>query len=763
MVRRRRRANWGKGGNVMRWLVLLAVACLLSGCTRAYYRRSADRETYKVIDERTGDPQWSLPSTAIDPPPESRLHDPTDPNHPPLPPDDPAAERYLYRVDGMRNYKHWDKDGLTPWIEYPEWRESLTLSPDGSLFLSTDRAIELGVLHSREYQTALESLYSAALALTLNRYEFVCRWFARNNTVYTHFGSSADESNQLRTSSNAGFTRALAAGGQLLVDFANSFVFEFTHGRHTTVTSDITVNLIQPLLRGAGREVRLAALTDAERSVLYAVRDFARFRKQFSVNIAVGGRGYLQLLLLLQSIRNQEANLKSLEQNLRLHEALLAAGEVSTVKVDQVFQSYQQGKLGLVQARAALETRLDDFKTVLGLPPSLPVKLDDSILTPFQLTDPALNALQEELDRFFAEYRELDQAPLLAKLQEAVEQQKTFHERTGKLIDLVDSELERWKGMAAESGDDPAQTDRERADQKKLARELKEVRDDQAAQSKEIDKAGAELDANKRNEGWQALLKRTRKQNALLSELFVIQTQVRVYLIKLQKVKWQLDDATPFALEHRLDLMNQRGRVVDAWRQVGVTANALKGGADVTVHADVATPPDGNNPVGFRASASTYSAGVQFDGPLDRQAERNAYRLSQIVFQRVRRAYMALDDGIQASIRLDLRSLETERLNFEIARQSLISAARQVEAARQQLLVEEKATDPTRTQDVLIALSALLQANQALISSWVNYESGRVQLLLDLEALQLNERGLFQDEYHQPPERPDVTANTPIP
>ena len=45
------------------------------------------------------------------------------------------------------------------------------------------------------------------------------------------------------------------------------------------------------------------------------------------------------------------------------------------------------------------------------------------------------------------------------------------------------------------------------------------------------------------------------------------------------------------------------------------------------------------------------------------------------------------DDVVQRSVRLDLRSLNADRLNFNIARQSLISAARQVEAAREELVV----------------------------------------------------------------------------
>src|SRR5207248_3292892 len=101
---------------------------------------------------------------------------------------------------------------------------------------------------------------------------------------------------------------------------------------------------------------------------------------------------------------------------------------------------------------------------------------------------------------------------------------------------------------------------------------------------------------------------------------------------------------------------------------------------------------------------------------------------------------------ILQAVRLDEREVETERANFAIARQSLISAARQVEGARDRLLVIPNAADTTGTQDVLNALSALLQAKSNLISSWLNYESTRVQLLLDIDALQLDPRGLPANE-----------------
>ena len=41
----------------------------------------------------------------------------------------------------------------------------------------------------------------------------------------------------------------MSAGRILVVDFANTFVFQFAHGYHMTASSDLGITLLQPLLR----------------------------------------------------------------------------------------------------------------------------------------------------------------------------------------------------------------------------------------------------------------------------------------------------------------------------------------------------------------------------------------------------------------------------------------------------------------------------------------------------------------------------------
>jgi outer membrane protein TolC len=740
----------------MRVLVVIILAGLLGGCSRAFYRLQADKESYHAIRERDCDPRWQVPHIGIDPPPGSRIHDPYNPDHPAMPPDDPAAHRYMRCVYGMHGYRRWHKDGDAPSVEPPDWIASLPLDDKGDLLLTPERAVDLGLLDSREYQTQLENLYLSALALTLDRFEFDLHWFGRNNTTWQHFGSSATEVNTLTTASEFGFTRNFAAGGQLMFDLMNSFVFEFAGRDHTTVTSNLVINFIQPLLRNAGRQVRLEALTQAERNVLYTLRDFAHFRKTFTFNVAT--QLYLQLLLQEQGIRNQQTTLTSLEQSYRLHQTLfeLEIGNISSVKVDQVFQQLQQARLSLIRAEADLQTALDNYKITLGLPPSLPVRLDDSSLTPFQLTDPAVDQLQKDVDAFrLAVYSKIGQVPALAELRQMYDQIQGLNRRTFQALDQIAGELERWKQTPLEGDADAAA--RERAGQKARTKALEELREDLEKLGKSLIADRAALKESQRQQSWETLQRRIGDQYAYANQLVVLQTQVRVFLIRLRPIEYDTDSATRYALANRLDLMNTEARVVDAWRQIAVTASALKTGLNLAVNANVATTPLHGNPVDFRASVSSYSVGVQLDTPLNREIERNAYRTSLITYQRARRAYMALDDGIQRQVRLDIRQLRTEQLNFEIARDSLVAAARQVESANEELLLANP--DPTSTQNILNALNDLLRNKNDLIGSWVRYETGRIQLLLDLDALQLDERGWYANE--QPSDNPGQSSPGP--
>ncbi len=119
--------------------------------------------------------------------------------------------------------------------------------------------------------------------------------------------------------------------------------------------------------------------------------------------------------------------------------------------------------------------------------------------------------------------------------------------------------------------------------------------------------------------------------------------------------------------------MNAQARVTDAWRQVEVAANRLKGDLNFRYESLLGTDPDKDGVFRFDASASRHRFGLQFDTPLNRRAERNEYRTRQIAYQRARREYMATKDRALNQIRLDLRDLQQNRRQFEISRDQLVT------------------------------------------------------------------------------------------
>jgi hypothetical protein len=76
-----------------------------------------------------------------------------------------------------------------------------------------------------------------------------------------------------------------------LVGFANSFVWEFTGGDANLTSSIASFSLVQPLLRGAGRNIALEQLTIVERVLLGNLRAYERYRHGFYTRVAIGELG----------------------------------------------------------------------------------------------------------------------------------------------------------------------------------------------------------------------------------------------------------------------------------------------------------------------------------------------------------------------------------------------------------------------------------------------------------------------------------------
>src|SRR5262249_26567740 len=102
----------------------------------------------------------------------------------------------------------------------------------------------------------------------------------------------------------------------------------------------------------------------------------------------------------------------------------------------------------------------DQYKLTLGLPPHLPVVLDDSLLKPFQLAAPELVTIQSYADVFFAGYREREQVPGLDDLRSGFVNLAALEKRSAAFFGQVAAELENWRRVLATGVADPTQARR---------------------------------------------------------------------------------------------------------------------------------------------------------------------------------------------------------------------------------------------------------------------------------------------------------------
>ena len=738
-------------------LVVVVMLCL-NGCSRQQYRMMADRDAYCLINSRQSNPDWVIPRRNVEANPQSRLADLNCPDCGPLPPDDPSASCYMrHPYNSKKPVRYWDQRGIQATIENGGWESTLPYDENGALNLDRQLAVDLGLIHSRDFQTQVEALYLTALQLSSNRFDFEVNWFGGSDGNFFASGDGANAVRNLSQENNLGFTRNFASGGELLTNLVNQFTWQLGgNGNSNFATSSLLFSLTQPLLRGAFRHVRTETLTQSERNLLYNVRSFARFRRTFYAGIV---SDYLQLLNQTQAVRNEEENLFNLEANLEEHNALLELDLVSTVEVDQVFQQLQSGRLTLINSQQNLQTALDNFKFSLGLPARIEITFDEELLKPFQLNSKALLELQAKVDRLketLLKFVPPDQPPE-SFVSETYASIKQLAAELKKLKPQVDEEFEDWVETSKQSvrtADEAgrADLDQQFALQKRVATLLKDLGKNIADADEiyeqplsEMEMATDETDASE-VEDWERLETLIAKRSGLqdrVASLVLLQTQIRLFLIKLNPLGLSQEMAVQIAIQRRLDLMNDKGAVTDAFRGVEIAADRLE--SDLSVSASAQLGTDNDNAFRFDSDANQYNLGVSFDGPLNRFNERNDYRLAQINYQQLRRQYMQAEDIIVNSVRLNLRQLRTNRFSFQIARQQLITATRLLEQTQFNLRAANSG-DSSSTQDLLQALSGLRDAKNDLISTWISYETSRIAVFVDLESLQLDEQGVWINE-----------------
>jgi hypothetical protein len=192
-----------------------------------------------------------------------------------MPPDDPASHQLMHCVDCKAGWPCWHRSGDTPHVENPNFPAYLPYDEEGYVVLDLESAYRVATVNSRGYQSQFEELYLSALDVTFERFRFDTQFFAGNQTFFTTQGrvrGGGESRSILTTATDLEARKLLTTGGELVVGFANTFMWQFAGPNTETVNSLLDFSLIQPLLRFGGRELVMERLTIAERTLLGNLR-----------------------------------------------------------------------------------------------------------------------------------------------------------------------------------------------------------------------------------------------------------------------------------------------------------------------------------------------------------------------------------------------------------------------------------------------------------------------------------------------------------
>ena len=861
---------------VLAWLAVLVI--LAPGCTRRFFRQRADRDVGILLEEKVDQAQWPITNYWVYPHPYARFADLWgNPDHPPMPPDDPGAwllsprpqrPKVIAQLEGSGYLDVLDEyDAANRAIMQAEGRaepDEELVPAAGARFvrkqpflINFDQALELAVFNSREFQASRESLYLTALPVTLQRFNFLPQFLATQTAIreWSTQQYPGGPTNQGVINSNVGVSQLFGTGALLLLRIANQTVIDFSQdGRPTFSQSLALLNLTQPLLQGGGRAVTLEPLTQTERDLLYEIRRFSRFNREFYVNVAAGQSiaggfgtagfglpllrgqaaavGFLPTLQRKAGVEVERANVDALSRLFKFFQAFAEGGGYSQLQVDQVEQQLNDARVTLLARQLTYQDNLDQFRIQLGLPTDLPLELDFSPLQPlkdqiqrlqdleeeYRLTIERLEAEQVNLNsrrelrayirnlmqtsmltqdtetvrRFAQEWQgweavsrpALQPAALAAELASAALQlgpvpvvatatQVSVPRRSPLLLLLENRRAERTGLLEEQDEAETAGTEfppemRQRLRDLTLAVEVAELElalnlyeqlpfEPAAATGRDKILAGELF--RRIITYFSLILEGARvEQQGRLNEVWPELPAVRLNGVDLLTAPLEEAQnlAGAVALANRLDLMNQRAQLADAWRRIAVQANSLLGAVDIGYNLDVRTPPLGGQPFNFKGQIARHQLTFNTELPLVRRLERNNYRASLIAFQRARRNLQASEDLILFEVRQSVRQLRQFAETYKIQQRSLQLAFSQVDNAFEVLRAppavgqggqqDSASAAAALTQQLLQAQRSLPQAQNGLYQTWVNFITTRMELYRDLELMQIDARGAWINE-----------------
>ena len=257
-----------------------------------------------------------------------------------------------------------DEDQVDPALEETSQEEA---EQDELYFgesLTLAEALAYAVRHSRRVQDAKEDLYLRALGLTLERHLWTPRFVSNLRASYTEFPKDSDPDRAMQATADVAMTQRLPFGGQVVAQWIGTMVRDLENHVTNSESGTMIVSANIPLLRGGGR-VAYESRYQAERSLIYAVRSYERFRRRFLTQVAAE---YFNLLSTKGSIRNSIANRQSTQDNWEISQALADAERIIQLDADRANDSFLTAQNSVAVAKEDYETALDEFKILIGMP-----------------------------------------------------------------------------------------------------------------------------------------------------------------------------------------------------------------------------------------------------------------------------------------------------------------------------------------------------------------------------------------------------------
>ncbi len=256
-------------------------------------------------------------------------------------------------------------------FEYDAQREEAEL-------LSLSDTLAIAMANSRSYQTRKESLFIEALNLTEVQKDFNVNYsgsaYARSSS--TSFKDGTTETfgdNGVNSGFDLGVSKLLATGARVSMGFSQDALRFFTNPDASSANNALSFSIVQPLLNGFGPLVTKEPLRQAERNMVYAVRDFKRYQQNFVIDIT---SQYYSTLRSFDQLANERKNYESSIANREQSESYAKAGRIAAFEAAQARQSELNAADRWTVSQADYQTTLDDFRFTLGLPIELNVEPD---------------------------------------------------------------------------------------------------------------------------------------------------------------------------------------------------------------------------------------------------------------------------------------------------------------------------------------------------------------------------------------------------